>query len=101
MTRFGRREDTSGGGAGGGGGTAGEAAPTVGQTRLSAPLLVRGVKETAVRASDLLLANAGADEDAADEAGVLRRQLARLDGVTLYDLHRVLVSPPPPPGCSE
>ena len=103
VTRFGRREDTSGGGAGGGGGAAGEAAPTVGQTltRLSAPLLVRGVKETAVRASDLLLANAGADEDAADEAGVLRRQLARLDGVTLYDLHRVLVSPPPPPGCSE
>lgn len=59
-------------------------------TRLSAPLLVRGVKETVIDPSAFLDANEAADKRIRKVGDVMKR----LEGVTLYDLHSCLVQPP-------
>jgi len=64
-----------------------------GTSRLSGPLLVRGVKETVIDASSLL--EQTPQQDYSADTLHLHQTLTRLQGVSLYDLHRVLVHPPP------
>jgi len=60
-------------------------------TRLSAPLLVRGVKEAKISSTELL----GGQCEEAGTAPKLRETMDALSGFTLYDLHRTLVAAPP------
>jgi isopenicillin N synthase-like dioxygenase len=62
-------------------------------SRLSMPLLVRGVKQAVVDVSDLMPAQPQDTGKGGDNGDALyvRRALERLEGVSMFDLHRTLV----------